>query len=884
MYNGGKMKIILTHEQADFDAIASMLGAHLLDERAVPVLPRRLNRNVRAFLTLYGLEFPFVEQPDLPKKKVSHITLVDTQSLVTVRGMESKTQIIVIDHHDLRPDLPESWQVKTDEIGATTTLMVEALQKRGISLSVAQATLLLIGIYEDTGKLTYSRTTPRDVRASAFLLEQGASLQIMQDYINHPLSDAQQKIYDRLRQEIETYEILGNSIMVGLADARHTDEELSTIAHKLRDLLDPDAIILLIDTLSGTQLIARANTDQVNVGEIAKHFGGGGHPRAAAALVREARAGEVYAQLVDVLPDYVHPAIRVVEIMSRLPQVLTPETPVKEAAEHMQRYGYEGYPVAENGKLIGLLTRRAVDRTLSHKLNLTARQVMDAGSVTIGPDEPLEALQQLMTDTGWGQSPVVEKGEIVGIVTRTDLIKTLTPKQSPSGRQNLASKLEVNLPSARLALLRAVADEARSQQSALYIVGGFVRDLLLDRPSLDYDLVVEGDAIELSQALVSHYGGRATTHSRFGTAKWKIGKIRKRLAQKLAEKFGENLDAQSFPETLDLVSARREFYTEPTALPTVERGSIKLDLHRRDFTINTLALRLDGNHYGDVHDYWGGLADLHAGLVRVLHSLSFVDDPTRILRAIRFEQRFDYQIEPRTLELLEDALSLLDRVSGDRLRHELNIMLEEPDWEAMFDRMAALGVFTAIHPDLVWDPQAKQRIRQVRSTPVPPNWSLQLKSRAFPFSLAITYLSWLFHLTPDSARSVAARLRLPLWLVDVLVNAMQIWQRFDDLAQFTPSIAVQTFDKYKPLSLLICYILSDNQESKDVITNYFERWQFVEPKTTGDDLRARGIPPGPHYRQILDALRAAWLEGSVQQVEQEKALLEKLLHEFAPDR
>jgi len=874
------MKIILTHEQADFDAVASMLGAYLLDEESVPVLPRRLNRNVRAFLTLYGLEFPFIEPLDLPKKKITSVTLVDTQSLVTVRGMDENTKIYVIDHHDLRSELPEYWQVNTEEIGANTTLMVEALQKRGRHLSVTQATLMLIGIYEDTGKLTYSRTTPRDVRAAGYLLEQGASLQIMQDYINHPLSDTQQKIYDRLRRDINTYSIHGNSIMIGLTDARHTDEELSTIAHKLRDLLDPDAIILLVDTNSGTQLIARATTDQVNVGEIAKYFGGGGHPRAAAALVRDSRSGEVYAELIDVLPDFVHPAVTVAEIMSRLPQVLTPETPVKEAAENMQRYGYEGYPVAENGKLIGLLTRRAVDRTLSHKLNLTVRQVMEAGSVTIRPDEPLEHLQQLMTDTGWGQIPVVEDGEIVGIVTRTDLIKTLAPKQNSSGRQNLAGKLEANLPPARLALLKAVAEVASAQQSALYIVGGFVRDLLLDRPSIDYDLVVEGDAIALGHALVTQYGGRTTTHRRFGTAKWKIGKIRDKLAKQLAEQFGQTLDAKSFPDTLDLVSARREFYTEPTALPTVERGSIKLDLHRRDFTINTLALQLDGSHYGDVHDYWGGLADLHIGYVRVLHSLSFVDDPTRILRAVRFEQRFGYQIEPRTLELLESALGLLGRVSGDRIRHELNIMLEEPAWEAMFDRLTELGVLTAIHPDLAWDEQTKVRIRQVRSQEVPPQWSIKLGRPAFPYSLVITYLSWLIVLSPDAVQSAGKRLRLPQWLVDVIRKAIDYRQRYAEIAKYTPAQAVQAFDRQSHLPLLACYLLNEHPEANKKIAAYFERWQHIEPHTSGDDLRARGIPPGPHYRQILDALRASWLNGEIHQKEEEDALLEKLLDEY----
>jgi len=878
------MKIILTHEQADFDALASLLGAHLLDEQSVPVLPRKMNRNVRAFLTLYGLALPFVEPQDLPKGQIETITLVDTQSMITLKGMDKDTQVYVIDHHEQRPDLPNTWQVDIAEIGAASTLLVEAIQERGLPLTVTQATLLLLGIYEDTGKLTYSRTTPRDIRAASYLVEQGASLQIMQDYINHPLSKVQQELYDELRQNVETQMIHGNTVMIGQVSARHTDEELSTIAHKLRDLLDPDAIFLLVETTSGTQLIARATTDQVNVGAVAKHFGGGGHPRAAAALVRDKKAQEVYEALKQALPEYVRPAVTVSEIMSRRPQVLGPETPVREAADLMQRYGYEGYPVAENGRLIGLLTRRAVDRTLTHKLNLPVRDVMDAGHVTVPPDAPLETLQQVMTDTGWGQVPVVEDGEIIGIVTRTDLLKILTPKHAATGRMNLADKLEASLPPARLALLQIVAEAAQRQQTALYVVGGFVRDLLLERPSLDYDLVVEGDAIALGRALAQEYGGRTTTHRRFGTAKWQIGSIRPKLAKLISPENGPPLDERNFPETLDLVSARREFYTHPTALPTVERGSIKLDLHRRDFTINTLAMRLDGQYYGDLHDHWGGLADLQAGLVRVLHSLSFVDDPTRILRAVRFEQRFGYQIESRTLELLENALSLLDRVSGDRIRHEINHMLREPAWEAMFERLSGLGVLEAIHPALPWDQAAKERIHTGLKIEIPPLWASR-PAHQMEHSLqpAAAYLSWLIVVDAGQAISAANRLRLPGWMSNQIQSAIAITNKQIEIAKMSPSEVVAEFDKHPTLSLVVCHALSEDQDFREQISTYFEKWQNIQPGTSGYDLRARGIPPGPHYKQVLDALRAAWLDGKISTTEEESALLEKMLDEIPVD-
>ncbi len=218
------------------------------------------------------------------------------------------------------------------------------------------------------------------------------------------------------------------------------------------------------------------------------------------------------------------------------------------------------------------------------------------------------------------------------------------------------------IPPARLALLQALADEAGKVNLPIYAVGGFVRDLLLNRPSLDFDIVVEGDAIFFANQLAAHWGGRVVAHQRFGTAKWEINGVREKLLAQLDS--DQQSDPALLPESLDLITARTEFYEQPAALPTVESSSIKMDLHRRDFTINTLALRLDGEHFGQIYDYWGGLNDLHKGQIRVLHALSFVDDATRLLRGVRFEQRFGFEIEPRTLSLMAESLPLLDKLTG----------------------------------------------------------------------------------------------------------------------------------------------------------------------------------------------------------------------------
>jgi tRNA nucleotidyltransferase (CCA-adding enzyme) len=901
------MHIVLTHEQADFDALASLLCASLLYERAIPVLPRRMNRNVRAFLTLYGVNLPFVDPRDLSGEPIEIITLVDTQSMVSLKGMSPQTQVRVIDHHPLRENLPANWQVTSIALGATTTFLLEALQDQNGHLTTIQATLMLLGIYEDTGSLTYTRTTPRDLHAAAYLIEQGASLKIATDFLNHPLSDQQQELYDQLRKATELFNIHGHTIIVATGDAADMKEELSTVVHKLRDLLDPDALFVLIKTRGGIQLIARSTTDQIDVAEVASVFGGGGHERAAAGLIRDGSLEELHAELVRILPERVQPAITVSQIMSRGPQLLETTTPVEEAAQRMRRYGYEGYPVVQEGHLVGLLTRRAVDRALGHKLNLTASSLMEAGNFTVSPKDSIEDLQQIMTESGWGQIPVIdpETGEIIGIVTRTDLLKTLTPQPEIPGKQNLASRLEAALPPIRMALLKAVAQEAYNQHTALYIVGGLVRDLLLDRPSQDLDLVVEGDAIALADALSEQYGGRITMHTRFGTAKWHLGEIHSQLALSL-EKWARPFTASGgarrtrwpqrqegtrktsvqqytqitpgendLPETLDLVSARTEFYNYPTALPVVERSSIKLDLHRRDFTINTLALRLDGHHYGELYDYWGGVSDIKHKLVRVLHSLSFVDDPTRMLRAVRFEQRFQFQIEARTLELLKEAQSMLERISGDRIRHEFDHIFEDESAGKIMERLHQLELLEAIHPALSWDSWLGEKLKSLPANSPAADWEIQISGSLLKQRLS--YCLWLLRLDVKTARQISKRLKLSANLSTAVIDACEVRQGLPELAAGTASQLVKYLDGLSALARFAVYLACDDPISKEQLHAYAFRWRKITPTIDGDSLKERGIPPGPIYRTILERLRAAWLDGEVNNVDEENQLLELLL-------
>jgi len=883
------MHVILTHEQADFDALAAMLAAHLLNEQAVPVLPRRVNRNVRAFLNLYGVELPFLDPRDLPPESIDIVTLVDTQSLITLKGMTRDAKVHIVDHHQVREEIPADWTMVNQRIGATTTILIEELRDHNGPLTMLQATLLLMGVYEDTGSLTYASTTTRDVRAVAFLLEQGASLRIAANFLNPPLSEDQREIYNKLLQSSETLYIHGQSIVIATADAEEVNEEISSIAHKLRDLLDPDGLFILVNTSEGVRLVARSTSDRVNVAEVAARMGGGGHERAAAGLIRNSEdldgqpptLENAYKKLRSLLPAVIQPPVTVDKIMSPRPRVLTPETSAQEAAALMQRYGYEGYPVVKEGKVLGLLTRRAVDRAISHKLNLPAASLMDAGEVTVSPQDSLDALQKIMAHTGWGQIPVKDpdSGEIIGIVTRTDLLKTLGESEVIlRERKNLSNRLEAALPPARVALLKLIAEVSHENRMPIYIVGGFVRDLLLERPSIDFDLVVEGDAIALGRSLERKYGGKIATHTRFGTAKWQLDLTRKELFSKISD--GQPLEPGSLPDTLDLISARTEFYTYPSALPTVERGSIKLDLHRRDFTINTLALRLDGRYYGNLYDYWGGLNDLQKGLVRVLHSLSFVDDPTRMLRAVRFEQRFGFRIEERTLELMNEANTLLNKVSGDRLRHEFDLIFAEENPALVLSRLEALKLLEAIHPQLHWQPDIADAFNQVLRAPLDPRWELDEAVGNLPMPRALAYMIWLIA-QPDSAGThIARRLRLSHQMQTAIRDGIQLLGELPKLVDISPSRIVVRLDEISLPVIYATYCLKPSAPAAQMLEQYATQWRKIQPTTNGYDLHALGLPPGPAYSQILWALRSAWLDSKITTAEQEAALLQQMLHPY----
>ena len=868
------MKVILTHDNTDFDALAAQLAASKLYPDATPVLSRRLNRELQDFLATYGDQLPFVSPGEVPRRRVTEAIIVDAQSVPSIKGMDTRTKLTIIDHHPSRGEPKPGTSYTIDEVGAVTSLLVEKLRELRTSLTPLEATLLLLGIYEDTGSLSYTTTTARDLRSAAWLLEQEANLNVVNDFLRHPLDEPYQAVYGQLVDNIEWHSLHDQAILIAKARLDEYVEELSVLAHKLDDVFDPDASFLLFAYEDQVQLIARSSSKAVNVGEIARSFGGGGHGAAAAALIRGADLDQVQEQLITALEEHVKPPITVRQIMSFGAHTLRPDMSLSEAEAVMRRYGHEGFPVVEKGQLVGVLTRREIDRALHHGLGeAVVRSYMHTGDVAVSPSDSVATVQQVMTDHGVGQVPVVERGSVLGIVTRTDLIKLWSAGARPSRRDEIQRLLRHSLPVPLLDMLLQARDTANKKGYSLYVVGGFVRDLLLGMPTLDLDLVVEGDAIALAKELAKQLKARVRSHDRFGTAKVILGGT-----------AGTNL-----PPSLDFVTARTEFYQHPTALPEVERSSIKQDLYRRDFTINTMAICLDRDRYGELLDFYGGERDLHDELIRVLHNLSFVEDPTRILRAVRLEQRLGFTIETRSAELIDDALGLLDRVTGERLRHELELILDERAPVAIMKRLAELAVLRRLETGLRYDEWLEEKFQQAllmvereqvaaeEGSEAEQEGHASMPSAAEKKYLLLALLT--YRLTKPQLERFLGRLKFGqetakyLWEVKEL-RALA-WRL--DKENLKPSRIHRLLHVYSPRAILVFAIALDSPIARDNVLLYLNRLRWVRPHIRGAFLKKEGIPPGPVYRQILGKLLYARLDGQIRTAAEEEAMAKRLV-------
>ncbi len=414
-------------------------------------------------------------------------------------------------------------------------------------------------------------------------------------------------------------------------------------------------------------------------------------------------------------------------------------------------------------------------------------------------------------------------------------------------------------------LIELIAREAQEDDLPLYLAGGVVRDLLLGKANLDLDLVVEGDAISFAASLTGLYGGRVQDHKPFGTAKWTLDES---TAKTLA------LALDGILTHLDFVTARSETYAQPAALPLVASADIESDLLRRDFSVNALAIQLSPRaKCGRLLDVCDGKDDLKRGLIRALHDQSFIDDPTRILRALRYARRLGFELEANTAEWMKAALPYLGRVSGQRLSKEIDLILREPLAGDIMLQLQDFDALVNIHPAFRVNPQLPELIASCHK--LEPPWARE--------AIEGQTLRWIVLMNgigSAEVRGLCERLALTNELRQSITASASLSERinpFEDPA-ILPSQVARILDEFSDTNLQVGWLLAAERTAvQSKIAAYASDWRNRRPTISGSDLKAMGIAPGPRYRQILDRLRFAWIDGDVRSVEDETALLQKLL-------
>jgi len=880
---GKAMELIATHINADFDALASMLAASKLYPGAKLVFPGSQERNVRDFLQQTHFPLLFEKLKGLDLSTVERLILVDAKRASRVgplRELLAKPglDIHIYDHHPAHPkDISGTVEV-LKEVGATTTILVGLLRERGICPSPAEATVLALGIYEETGFFTFSSTTEEDLAAASRCLSWGADLSLISEYIRRELTAEQVSLLSELINAAESYSIHGVEVVISTAFRDKYVGDLALLTHKLRDLENINVLFTLVGMDNRVHLVARSRLEAVDVGAIATCFGGGGHPTAASATIKDMTLIEAKERLLQLLKERVRPILYARDLMISPAKVVTEQLTVEETAEVMNRYSLGILPVVRDGRLLGLINRETVDRALYHGLGKAAVSgFMSSDPPTVSPDTPLPQLQRLMLESNLGLLPVVGEGMLRGVVTRTDMLRCAyedlmrrptflhEAERDPGGywARNLTGLLNSRLPPSLVSLLRRCGQVGDEVSAPVFVVGGFVRDLLLGAPNWDIDLVVEGDGIAYASRLRAILGGTVHPHPKFGTA-----------AIRLADGF-----------RIDVATARAEYYEHPAALPTVEHSSIKMDLFRRDFTINTLALRLNSRGFGEIIDFFGGQRDIRNRTLRVLHNLSFVEDPTRILRAVRFESRYGFRISKDTEQLIKNAvkLSLLQRVAGRRIWAELRLAFAEPHPVSIFRRLEEFQVLDFLHPGYRFGPEREACFARVEESLV---WYRLLYRKEEVSRERLYLMAMLADLKPGEARSVLRRLELPPRLQSKvekdLLRVRHLLRQLSLDRDLSPSRIFRLLSGSSPESLLLLMALTPEERTRKQISDFLTSYSRVRTFLQGKDLLALGIAPGPIYRKILDTLLYARLDGKVETREDELRLLRARFRPYLP--
>ncbi|BBA79791.1 poly(A) polymerase/tRNA nucleotidyltransferase family protein [cyanobacterium endosymbiont of Rhopalodia gibberula] len=903
------MDLILCRQTVDFDALGAAVGLSCLKIDSRIVLAGGVHPAVKDFLALYRDKLSLIELSSINPEQIRTLMVVNSQKydhLGTVSSWFDLPHIKIIEIYDHHLDTTSGLDIpatftEIEPVGATTTLIVERMQRESVYPNPIEATVMALGIHVNTGSLTFSQSTPRDAYALAWLMEKGANIKTIAEYCDSGFSSKLQQFLQEALENFQKTDINGYTITSVLLTTETLISGLSNLAKKLIKLTKSDALLLghFYDKNRNDKpykkgcltIIGRTRIEGINLNQLFQVYGGVGHEQAVYLKFHGVEPKSTLDKLFQELITQIPYPLTARDLMSFPVRTIRPETTIEQAQKILFRYGHSGLSVVdESDHLVGIISRRDIDLAFHHGLSHTPVKGYIAQHLkTITPDTMLPEIESMMVTNDVERLPVVENNKLLGIVTRTDLLRQIYQdrRKKQDNNSKLIPLVSSFLPSISQRLsspiwkfLQFAAKEAEKQGWHLYIVGGAVRDFFLSKEEKflllqDIDLVVDGfrhsadvgAGVELASTLRKTFpNSRLSVHGEFQTAA-----------------LSWHRDPQLGSLWVDIATSRTEFYPYPAANPKVEASSIRQDLYRRDFTINALAVRLTSPREGELLDFFGGMLDLQLRKIRALHANSFIEDPTRIYRAVRFAVRLGFEIEPQTKAYINNAVKsgIYDQLIiknyavpalKTRLKTELKYILEANYWKPSLKLLADLNALSCLHNRLILDDilwwQVRYISRWLRYLDPKNNlehWLIRLEVLISRLEIAeSSKIALDFQLPKDSIQRLKTLSKIELDIKDKL------------LKYNTTSEITRLFNSYQ-LPVLILVAVRFSKQIRRTIWQFITKWSNVQPLLNGNDLKTMGYKPGPKYKIILDRLLSASLDKKIQTKKEAEELVKQMM-------
>ncbi|MHB8278661.1 MAG: CBS domain-containing protein [Candidatus Humimicrobiaceae bacterium] len=874
------MEIIVTHLASDFDSFAGMVAAKKIFPAAEIILPTSLNQNVREFMILHEDDLPqFREISDIDLSEVKKAILIDTRiagRLGPIRKIINNPDLktLTIDHHQKSREDLKADKNYYKKVGSTTTIIVHKIMKRKIHITQFEATLFMLGIYEDTGNFSYPNTSPLDLEVSAFLMKNGANLFVVSKFLNLTLSEEQHNLLEKLILNSWKVKINEKEILLSNEVSENYVEGLSVLTRKLALVEESDIVFCWVKMKDKIYLVGRSDDKDVDVSKILLPLGGGGHQLAASSVIKDTDFEKIKDILISSIKKNIKKPIVSKNIMTFPVRVVDEDESIAYTSELLKKYGHSGIPIINaKGILTGIITRKDIDKAIKHGLSHAPVKGFKSGEIiTAAPETTLEEIQRLMIENGIGRIPIVSKNKILGIITRKDLLRSLNYKEPANFSEegisderpdffnvDILERMGMLFPAAIKNILDVISNLAKELKYKVYLVGGIVRDILLNKPNLDVDIVVEGDGINFSNKLAPMINAKIWTHKKFKTSVIVLENKRH----------------------IDVATARVEYYDKPAALPNVEEANIKQDLYRRDFTINSMAISLNKSSFGTLIDYFGGRRDLKRKKIKVMHKLSFVEDPTRIFRAVRFEQRFSFKIDSQTESLIKSAIEMeiISKLTGVRIRDELVAILEEDHPEKPLLRLYEYRALQKINISLKIDAKFENKLKKILAgyDELKGFYGESIKKWRLIFSLLLSD----FH--KDSLIRWCGGMKVKNKDTEIILNATQMQgSLIEKLAgsRLSNSELYLLLKNSSPELQVILYSFGSN--IKKNICRYVRDIKDSRLMIDGEKLMEIGFKHGVEIGKILNTLLILKLDGKIksreEEIQQAKIILNNGFH------